>query len=164
VTARRVLFGRERFTAELDWAGLARLLPGWEVVASPPDQIADHLDGVAAVCPFGAWVDRPVLDAGSFGLVHQYEVGLEKVARARRPGLRPAAPSRGDRHAARRRAHHGDVPPDRRIVHGQPAPLGGRRHAALGRERSRVLPLASAPSVTDSRAMWVMMTRADEFS
>jgi phosphoglycerate dehydrogenase-like enzyme len=79
VTVRRVLFGRERFTAELDWAGLARLLPGWEVVTSPPDQIADHLDGVAAVCPFGAWVDRLVPDAGSFGLVHQYGVGLEKV-------------------------------------------------------------------------------------
>ncbi len=80
MTARpRVLFGRERFTAELDWAGLGTLLPGWEVVASPPDQIADHLDGVAAICPFGAWVDRSVLDAGSFGLVHQYGVGLEKV-------------------------------------------------------------------------------------
>jgi lactate dehydrogenase-like 2-hydroxyacid dehydrogenase len=80
VTARRrVLFGRERFTAELDWAGLARLLPGWEVVASPPDQLTDHLDGVAAICPFGARVDRSVLDAGSFGLVHQYGVGLEKV-------------------------------------------------------------------------------------
>ena len=78
-----MLFGRERFTAELDWAGLARLLPGWEVVASPPDRIADHLDGVAAVCPFGAWVDEAVLDAGSFGLVHQYGVGLEKVDVAR---------------------------------------------------------------------------------
>ena len=83
MTARRVLFGRERFTAELDWAVLMRLLPGWEVVVSPPDQIADHLDGVAAICPFGAWVDRTVLDAGSFGLVHQYGVGLEKVDIAR---------------------------------------------------------------------------------
>ena len=83
MTTRRVLFGRERFTAELDWAVLARLLPGWEVVVSPPDQIADHLDGVAAICPFGARVDRTVLDAGSFGLVHQYGVGLEKVDIAR---------------------------------------------------------------------------------
>ena len=83
MTTRRVLFGRERFTAELDWAVLARLLPGWEVVVSPPDQIADHLDGVAAICPFGARVDAAVLDAGSFGLVHQYGVGLEKVDVAR---------------------------------------------------------------------------------
>ncbi len=80
MTARpRVLFGRERFTAEFDWADLTRLLPGWEVVTSPPDQVADHLDGVAAVCPFGAWIDRAVLDAGTFGLVHQYGVGLEKI-------------------------------------------------------------------------------------
>jgi phosphoglycerate dehydrogenase-like enzyme len=80
VTARpRVLFGRERFTAELDWTDLTRLLPGWEVVASPPDRLAEHLDGVAAVCPFGAWVDQAVLESGSFGLVHQYGVGLEKV-------------------------------------------------------------------------------------
>lgn len=80
MTARpRVLFGRERFTAELDWSSLAALLPGWEVVASPRDQIADHLGGVAAICPFGAWIDRSVLDAGSFGLVHEFGVGLEKV-------------------------------------------------------------------------------------
>jgi phosphoglycerate dehydrogenase-like enzyme len=84
VTAgRRVLFGRERFTAELDWTELARLLPGWDVVVSTPEKIADHLDGVAAVCPFGAVVDRAVLDAGTFGLVHQYGVGLEKVDVAR---------------------------------------------------------------------------------
>jgi phosphoglycerate dehydrogenase-like enzyme len=80
VTARRrVLFGRERFTAELDWSELTRLLPGWEVLVSTPEKIADHLDGVAALCPFGAWVDRAVLDAGTFGLVHQYGVGLEKI-------------------------------------------------------------------------------------
>lgn len=80
MTARpRVLFGRERFTAELAWSDLARLLPGWEVVVSPPGEIAGHLDGVAAVCPFGARVDRAVLEAGSFGLVQQYGVGLERV-------------------------------------------------------------------------------------
>ena len=79
----RALFGRERFTAELDWSSLAALLPGWEIVASPRDQVADHLDGVAAICPFGAWIDRSVLDAGSFGLVHEFGVGLEKVDVAR---------------------------------------------------------------------------------
>jgi phosphoglycerate dehydrogenase-like enzyme len=79
----RVLFGRERFTADLDWSQVAALLPGWEVVASPRDQVADHLDGVAALCPFGAWIDRSVLDAGSFGLVHEFGVGLEKVDVAR---------------------------------------------------------------------------------
>ena len=41
--------------------------------------IAGHLDGVDVVCPFGAWIDAAVLEAGTFGLVHQYGVGLEKV-------------------------------------------------------------------------------------
>jgi phosphoglycerate dehydrogenase-like enzyme len=75
----RVLFGRERFTAELAWQDLGPLLPGWEIITSPPRLVAENLDGVDAVCPFGAWIDRAVLDAGAFGLVHQFGVGLEKV-------------------------------------------------------------------------------------
>ena len=80
MTARhRLLVCLEQFTADLDWRDLARLLPEWEVVASPPGQVAEHLDDVAVVCPFGAPIDRAVLGAGSFGLVHQFGVGLEKV-------------------------------------------------------------------------------------
>jgi phosphoglycerate dehydrogenase-like enzyme len=80
VTARqRLLVCMERFTADLDWRDLARLLPEWDVVACPPGQVAGHLDDVAVVCPFGATIDRAVLDAGSFGLVHQFGVGLERV-------------------------------------------------------------------------------------
>jgi len=75
----RVLFGRERFTAELAWQDLRPLLPGWEIITSPPRLVTEHLDGVDAVCPFGAWIDEAVLDAGTFGLVHQFGVGLEKV-------------------------------------------------------------------------------------
>ena len=76
---RRFLVGLEQFTADLDWRDLARLLPEWEVVASRPGQVAEHLDDVAVVCPFGAVIDRAVLEAGSFGLVHQFGVGLERV-------------------------------------------------------------------------------------
>lgn len=78
-TGRTLLFGRERFTAELAWTDLAPLLPGWTIRTCPPTAVAAHLTGVDVVCPFGAWIDRPVLDAGTFGLVHQYGVGLEKV-------------------------------------------------------------------------------------
>ncbi len=74
-----VLFCRERFTAEIDWAAVAPLLPGWTVRTCPRDDVISHLDGVDVVCPFGATVDAAVLEAGSFGLVHQYGVGLEKV-------------------------------------------------------------------------------------
>jgi phosphoglycerate dehydrogenase-like enzyme len=79
----RLLFGRERFTAELAWQDLGPLLPGWEIVVSPPDRVADHLGGVDAVCSFGARIDAAVLEAGGFGIVHQYGVGLERVDVAR---------------------------------------------------------------------------------
>jgi len=78
-----ILFGRERFTAELAWTDLAPLLPGWTIRTCAPMLIADHLDGADVVCPFGAWIDASVLDAGTFGLVHQFGVGLEKVDVAR---------------------------------------------------------------------------------
>ena len=35
--------------------------------------------GADVACPFGATIDAAVLEAGTFGLVHQYGVGLEKV-------------------------------------------------------------------------------------
>jgi phosphoglycerate dehydrogenase-like enzyme len=80
VTRPRVLlFGRERFTAELAWTELAPQLPGWTIRTCPPAAIGDNLAGVDVVCPFGAWVDSAVLETGMFGLVHQYGVGLEKV-------------------------------------------------------------------------------------
>ncbi|HEY1643673.1 MAG TPA: NAD(P)-dependent oxidoreductase [Streptosporangiaceae bacterium] len=75
----RLLFGRERFTAELSWAGIGPLLPGWEIRACHPAAVGSHLDGVDAICPFGARIDAAVLAGGSFGLVQQFGVGLEKV-------------------------------------------------------------------------------------
>jgi phosphoglycerate dehydrogenase-like enzyme len=75
----RLLFGRERFTAELGWAEIGPLLPGWEIRACHPAAIADHLDGVDAICPFGARIDAAVLAGGSFGLVQQFGVGLERI-------------------------------------------------------------------------------------
>lgn len=74
-----VLFGRERFTAELGWTDLAPLLPGWTIRTCHPGAVGEHLDGVHVICPFGATIDRSVLEAGRFGLVHQFGVGLEKV-------------------------------------------------------------------------------------
>jgi hypothetical protein len=82
------LFARDRFTAELGWAELAHLLPGWTIRTCPPCAIASHLDGVDVVCPLGARVDAAVLEAGQFGLVHQYGVGLEvDIARATELGV-----------------------------------------------------------------------------
>jgi phosphoglycerate dehydrogenase-like enzyme len=75
----RVLFTRQSFSAELSLDSLGPLLPGWELVACTPNTIADHLDGVDVVCPFGARIDEPIIAAGTFGLVHQFGVGLEGV-------------------------------------------------------------------------------------
>jgi phosphoglycerate dehydrogenase-like enzyme len=75
----RLLFGRERFTAEIAWQELGPLLPGWELTVSPPDRVIEHLDGVDAICSFGARIDAAVLAAGTFGIVHQFGVGLEKI-------------------------------------------------------------------------------------
>jgi phosphoglycerate dehydrogenase-like enzyme len=79
----RVLFGGARYTAELAWTDLAAALPGWEITTCPPDQVIEHLDGVDVICPVGARIEGAVLAAGTFGLVHQFGVGLEKVDAAR---------------------------------------------------------------------------------
>jgi phosphoglycerate dehydrogenase-like enzyme len=76
---RVILFCRERFTAEIDWSPLAPLLPGWTIRTCPRNDVISHVADVDVVCPVGAAVDAPVLEAGTFGLVHQYGVGLEKV-------------------------------------------------------------------------------------
>ncbi len=75
----RLLFGRERFTAELAWTELTAVLPGWDIVTCPRHQLIRYLDGVDVICPFGSRVDRAVLESGTFGLVQQFGVGLEQV-------------------------------------------------------------------------------------
>ncbi|HEY3952298.1 MAG TPA: NAD(P)-dependent oxidoreductase [Streptosporangiaceae bacterium] len=75
----RILFGVPRFSAELSWTDLAPELPGWEILVSPRGRVADHLDGVDVVCPWGSPMDAATLRAGTFGLVQQFGVGLERV-------------------------------------------------------------------------------------
>lgn len=74
-----ILFCRERFTAEVGWEAIGPLLPGWTIRTCARNDVISHVAGVDVVCPFGAVVDAAVLEAGTFGLVHQYGVGLEKV-------------------------------------------------------------------------------------
>ena len=79
----RLIFGGERYTAELSWTDLSPLLPGWEIISCPPAAVPEHLAGADAICPVGARIDAGVLEAGSFGLVHQFGVGLDRVDVAR---------------------------------------------------------------------------------
>jgi phosphoglycerate dehydrogenase-like enzyme len=75
----KVLFNREKIGAELSWDAIAALLPGWEVSACAAGAVTDHLDGVDVLCPFGGRIDAEILKAGTFGLVHQFGVGIEGV-------------------------------------------------------------------------------------
>jgi len=76
----RLLFCHEHFAPGLPWTDLGALLPGWEIIPSSRDRFADHLDTVDAVCPCnGARLDAAALEAGSFGLVQQFGVGVDTV-------------------------------------------------------------------------------------
>jgi phosphoglycerate dehydrogenase-like enzyme len=75
----KVLFGVPRFSAELPWTDLAPQLPGWEISVCPRGEMANHLGGVDVVCPWGAPLDAVTLKSGTFGLVQQFGVGLEKI-------------------------------------------------------------------------------------
>ena len=75
----RVLFGREASSADVSWDSLGSLLPGWELVACTPSKVIDHLGGVDVICPLGVRIDERIIAAGTFGLVHQFGVGLDGV-------------------------------------------------------------------------------------
>jgi phosphoglycerate dehydrogenase-like enzyme len=75
----KLLFARERLGDGVPADLLGSLLPGWEIATCPPDRLTESLDGVTAVCPLGTNIGADVLSAGTFGLVHQFGVGLEGV-------------------------------------------------------------------------------------
>jgi phosphoglycerate dehydrogenase-like enzyme len=75
----KVLFTRPSFTPDLPWSDLQPALPGWDIVACKPDEVAAHLDGTDVICPLGTAIDRRLIEAGPFGLVQQYGVGIERV-------------------------------------------------------------------------------------
>jgi phosphoglycerate dehydrogenase-like enzyme len=75
----KLLFGRASMAGELNFDWFTSLLPGWELASCAPDRIAENLDGVSVICPLGARIGADVMAAGSFGLVHQFGVGLERV-------------------------------------------------------------------------------------
>jgi phosphoglycerate dehydrogenase-like enzyme len=75
----KVLFNREKISADLSWDALATRLPGWELAWCAASAVTDHLDGVDVLCPFGGRIDAEILKAGTFGLVHQFGVGIEGV-------------------------------------------------------------------------------------
>jgi phosphoglycerate dehydrogenase-like enzyme len=75
----KVLFGVPPFTAELTRTDLAPELPGWEITVCPRGEMAGFVDGMDVVCPWGAPIDAVTIKAGTFGLVQQFGVGIEKI-------------------------------------------------------------------------------------
>jgi phosphoglycerate dehydrogenase-like enzyme len=75
----RLLLARPEISADLSWAALAPLLPGWELATCRPGAIAEHADGADVLCPLGAPVSLETMKAGTFGLIQQFGVGLDGV-------------------------------------------------------------------------------------
>lgn len=75
----RVLFSRETFTPGLGWGDVADLLGGWDVDGAAPGRFAEESRQADVVSPFGTPVDRAMIEAGAFGLIQQFGVGLESV-------------------------------------------------------------------------------------
>lgn len=75
----KILFCREEFSKGLPWQGIASYLAGHEIAICDRDHILDHLDGVDVLVPSWAEIGRDIIERGTFGLIHQFGVGLEKV-------------------------------------------------------------------------------------
>jgi lactate dehydrogenase-like 2-hydroxyacid dehydrogenase len=75
----KVLFTRPSFTRDLPWSDLEPALPGWDIDACKPDEVPAHLAGTDVICPLGTAIDRRLIQAGAFGLVQQFGVGIERV-------------------------------------------------------------------------------------
>ena len=58
---------------------LAPLLPRVELLTADKHEVASHLAGVDAIIPYGAAIGKGIIQAGSFGLIQQFGVGLETV-------------------------------------------------------------------------------------
>ncbi len=58
---------------------LALELPEHSIEATGAGEVQEHLDGVDVIVPYMARIDAAVIDAGTFGLVQQFGVGLETV-------------------------------------------------------------------------------------
>jgi phosphoglycerate dehydrogenase-like enzyme len=75
----KVLFTRKQISADLSWQVIAEHLPDWELATCAPDEVTEHLHSVDVLCPFGGRITAEVLKAGTFGLLHQFGVGVEGV-------------------------------------------------------------------------------------
>ena len=58
---------------------LAAAAPEFDLVTTSRDRVQWSLAGVDVIVPYGARIDRAIIERGTFGLVQQFGVGLETV-------------------------------------------------------------------------------------
>jgi phosphoglycerate dehydrogenase-like enzyme len=71
----KILFGKNYIGTD----EIGRLLPGLEICTCPPGAVAESVSGIDVVVPWHSPVGATEMDAGSFGLIQQFGVGLERV-------------------------------------------------------------------------------------
>jgi phosphoglycerate dehydrogenase-like enzyme len=74
----KAIFATARFSPDA-LSVLGGLLPGWELRTCPDGELAGQVKGADVVVPIVARVGHAVLDAGTFGLIQQFGVGLDSV-------------------------------------------------------------------------------------
>lgn len=58
---------------------LAPLLPGHEIVTCTRNTIAERLEDVDILVPMAAPITRSIIERGTFGVIHEFAVGLDTV-------------------------------------------------------------------------------------
>ncbi len=75
----RILCCHPYYAPGLSWDAMKALLPGHEIVACSRNEIRKHLEGVDILVPFAAPITRSIMEQGTFGLIHEFAVGLDTV-------------------------------------------------------------------------------------
>jgi phosphoglycerate dehydrogenase-like enzyme len=58
---------------------LSAAAPEFELVVTSKDRVQWSLSGVDVIVPYGAKIDRAIIERGTFGLIQQFGVGLETI-------------------------------------------------------------------------------------
>ncbi|GGL52383.1 3-phosphoglycerate dehydrogenase [Microlunatus endophyticus] len=75
----RILVAHPWSDPNASWDIAVEHLPGWDVRVCRGDDILANLNGVDVLVPMPNAVTAEIIEAGSFGLIQQYGVGLERV-------------------------------------------------------------------------------------
>ncbi len=77
----RILFCHPYYAPGLSWDAMQAFLPDHEIVSCSRNEIQEHLESVDILVPFAAPITRSIIEQGTFGLIHEFAVGLDTVDR-----------------------------------------------------------------------------------